>query len=71
MKFSYNWLNALMNGPRHTAQELSNLITMKTAESEGVEAWGEAFARVVVARVISAAPVPDSRIVKAEVDAGE
>lgn len=70
MKFSYNWLNSLLDGPRQSPQALSNLITMKTAESEGVEAWGEAFARVVVARVETAELVPDSRIVKAEVDAG-
>ncbi len=70
MKFSYNWLNALTDGPRHSPRDLSNLITMKTAESEGVEAWGEAFAQVVVARVETAEPIPDSRIVKAVVDAG-
>ncbi|MCW5965033.1 MAG: phenylalanine--tRNA ligase subunit beta [Bryobacterales bacterium] len=70
MKFSYNWLNALTDGPRQSPQELSNLITMKTAESEGVEPWGEAFPQVVVARVEHAELVPDSRIVKAEVDAG-
>ena len=70
VKFSYNWLNALIEGPRQTPQELSNLITMKTAESEGVEAWGADFHRVVVARVVHVEPVPDSKIVKAEVDAG-
>jgi phenylalanyl-tRNA synthetase beta chain len=70
VKFSYNWLNDLIEGPRKTAQELSNLITMKTAESEGVEPWGEAFRSVVVARVEQVEPVPDSKIVKAEIDAG-
>jgi len=70
VKFSYNWLNDLIEGPEKTAQELSNLITMKTAESEGVEPWGEAFAKVVVARVEHVEPVPDSKIVKAEIDAG-
>ncbi|MDZ7638183.1 MAG: phenylalanine--tRNA ligase subunit beta [Bryobacterales bacterium] len=70
MKFSYNWLNELVEGKALSAKELSDLITMKTAESEGVEAWGEHFRTVVAARVLHVEAVPDSKIVKARVDAG-
>lgn len=70
MKFSYNWLNELVEGPALSPKELSDLITMKTAESEGVEPWGEHFRTIVAARVLSVEPVPDSKIVKARVDAG-
>jgi phenylalanyl-tRNA synthetase beta chain len=70
VKFSYNWLNELVEGPALSPKELSGLITMKTAESEGVEPWGEHFRTIVAARVLSVEPVPDSKIVKARVDAG-
>ncbi|MCC7340774.1 MAG: phenylalanine--tRNA ligase subunit beta, partial [Bryobacterales bacterium] len=70
MKFSYNWLNELIEGSTLTAEQLSDGITLHTAESEGVEQWGEAFARVVAARVTHVEPAPDSKIVKARVDAG-
>src|SRR5918992_3824612 len=36
MKFSYNWLAELVDGCDISAAELSNRITIKTAESEGV-----------------------------------
>ena len=38
MKFSYNWIRELVDGLDVPASELSErLITMKTAECEGVE----------------------------------
>src|SRR5260370_18305228 len=43
---------------------------MKTAESDGVEVVGAWFTKVVAARVISAEAIPNSKNVKAEVDAG-
>lgn len=70
MKFSYNWLNELVEGNTASAKQLSDLITLHTAESEGVEPWGEHFSRVVAARVTHVEPVPESRVVKARVDAG-
>ena len=42
MKFSYNWISELVEGLDVPASELSNLITLKTAESEGVEEFGRA-----------------------------
>lgn len=70
MKFSYNWLNELVEGQNLSPKDLSDRITMKTAESEGVGAWGEHFRTVVAARVTHVEAVPDSKIVKALVDAG-
>lgn len=71
MKFSYNWLTELVDGIEADAQELSRLITMKTAESEGVETAGECLATVIAARVLSAEPIPNSKNVVAVIDAGK
>lgn len=70
MKFSYNWISELIDGLDVPASELSNLITLKTAESEGVEEFGTAFAQVVAARIESVEPIEGSKNVKAVVDAG-
>src|SRR5689334_19201581 len=51
VKFSYNWIKELVDGLDTGAEELSRLITMKTAESEGVEHVGEHFMRVCAAEV--------------------
>ena len=40
MKFSYNWLCDLVDGLDTPPRELAQLITLKTAESEGVETHG-------------------------------
>jgi len=39
MKFSYNWIRELVDGVEIPADELGLLITMKTAECEGVEEY--------------------------------
>src|SRR5262245_13171292 len=70
MKFSYNWISELIDGLDVPASELSNLITLKTAESEGVEEFGAALASVVAVRVESVEPIEGSKNVKAVVDAG-
>ncbi len=49
---------------------LEKLITMKTAECEGIEVFGELLERACAARVVSAEPIPNSHNVKAVVDAG-
>jgi phenylalanyl-tRNA synthetase beta chain len=53
LKFSYRWISELVPGLAAEPRILQNLITMKTAECEGIEAAGEHFASVVVARVAS------------------
>ena len=70
MKFSYNWISELVDGLDVPASELSNLITMKTAESEGVEESARCLAAVCAARVESVEPIEGSKNVKAVVDAG-
>ena len=40
MKFSYNWLRELVAGLNSDPNELGRLITMRTAECEGVEIHG-------------------------------
>ncbi len=43
MKFSYNWLRDLVDQLDTPPSELAQLITIKTAESEGVEAHGDDY----------------------------
>src|SRR3984957_9955100 len=51
MKFSYHWIRELVPGLDIEPQELMRLITMKTAECEGLEQVGAALAEASVARV--------------------
>ncbi len=68
MKFSYNWLCELVEGAGAAPAELSRLITMKTAESEGVEPYGAHLAAVCAAKVLSVEPIAGSHNVKAVAD---
>ncbi|MGC4053718.1 MAG: phenylalanine--tRNA ligase subunit beta [Paludibaculum sp.] len=70
MKFSYNWIHELTDGLAMDPPELMKLITMKTAECEGVESHAAWLAQVCVARVLSVEPIEGSHNVKALVDAG-
>jgi phenylalanyl-tRNA synthetase beta chain len=64
MKFSINWLAEFTGPLALPARELANLITLKTAEQEGVEAVGQHLPHVVAARVVNVR----NRVV--EIDAG-
>jgi phenylalanyl-tRNA synthetase beta chain len=70
MKFSYNWMREFVDGLDVSAQSLERLITMKTAECEGVENIGALLAEAVVARVERVTPIADSQNVMATVYAG-
>lgn len=70
MKFSYNWLCELVEGLEAPPQALERLITMKTAECEGVEPVGEWLSSACAARVLSAEPIAGGHNLRAEVDAG-
>ena len=70
MKFSYNWIRDLVPGLAQAPGPLERLITMKTAECEGVEPACELLARVTLARVESVEPVAGTHLVAAVVDAG-
>jgi phenylalanyl-tRNA synthetase beta chain len=51
MKFSYHWIKDLVPGLEVEPKELMRLITMKTAECEGLESVGAALATASLARV--------------------
>ena len=70
MKFSYNWIKELVPDLTIEPRELMKLITIKTAECDGVEEAGAHFAKVVAARVLEAEPIPGSHNQKARIDAG-
>ncbi len=70
MKFSYNWIRELVEDLDCSPAALEKLITMKTAECEGIERSGELLERACAARVESVEPIPGSHNVKAAVDAG-
>jgi phenylalanyl-tRNA synthetase beta chain len=71
VRFSYNWIREFVPGLTEAAGPLERLITMKTAECEGIEAVGALLVGAVEARVESVEPIPGSHNVKAVVDAGK
>jgi len=70
LKFSYNWIRELVAGLDCAPAPLERLITMKTAECEGIEVTGALLAGAVIARVEAAEPVGKGHNVKATVDLG-
>ena len=60
----------MVDGLDTPPQQLMQLISIKTAECEGVEETGAHFAKVVAARVIEAEPIAGSHNQKARIDAG-
>ena len=67
MKFSYNWLCSFVEGLDAPAESLERLITMKTAECEGIERTGEMLAQASVAEVLEVEVIADTKLVKARV----
>src|ERR1700722_6892681 len=70
MKFSYSWIRSLVDGLDMPAEALERLITMKTAECEGVETTGLLLADAAPATVESVEVIDGGHNVKAIVDAG-
>ncbi len=70
MKFSVNWITEMTGGLDVTPQELGQLITVKTAEQEGVETVGAHLAMVCAARVVEVTPVEGSHNRRAVVETG-
>jgi phenylalanyl-tRNA synthetase beta chain len=71
LKFSYQWIKEMVNGLDADAPELERLITMKTAECEGVERVGEHFAKAIAARVLTVEPLPKGKNKRVTIDAGD
>ena len=70
MKFSYNWIRELVEGLDCAPGPLERLITMKTAECEGIEIAGELLDRARAALVETIEPIAGTHLVVATVDAG-
>src|SRR5580704_14770260 len=68
MKFSYNWIRESVPGLEQPPKDLMRLITMKTAECEGLEPAGAPLEAASVARVTAIEWIKDShnQIVKVE-----
>ena len=70
MKFSYNWIREYVPELDTPSRQLERLITMRTAECEGIEETGTLLAEACAARVESVEPLPGSHNVKAVVHTG-
>ena len=70
MKFSYNWIRELVDGLDIAPGPLERLITMKTAECEGIEIAGELLDRARAARVETVERIAGTHLVVATVDTG-
>ncbi|MBZ5604226.1 MAG: phenylalanine--tRNA ligase subunit beta [Acidobacteriia bacterium] len=68
MKFSYNWLREMVDGLDTSASELERLMTIKTAECEGVEEVGAALADASEAIVVAMETMGASHNRKATVE---
>ena len=60
MKFSTHWIKELVPGLDVEPSELMGLITMKTAECEGLESVGAALGDAAVARIVGVEVIPGS-----------
>jgi len=70
MQFSESWLRSFVN-PDLDTQQLGHLLTMAGLEVEAIEPAAPAFARVVIAQVLSAEKHPDAdRLRVCQVDVG-
>jgi len=71
MKFSINWMASMAGGlDRLRPSEIGNLITLKTAELDGIVQVGAHFTEVCAARVVSVDDIPGSHNRKAVVETG-
>ena len=70
MKFSYNWIREYVEGLEIPPAKLESLITMKTAECEGIEEVGAYLGMACEARVETVEPIANSHNVKARVETG-
>ena len=71
MKFSYHWIKDYVDGLDTDARELAHLITMKTAECEGIEAVGEPLREAQAALILAVEPIAGSHNLKALIETAE
>ncbi|MBV9939441.1 MAG: phenylalanine--tRNA ligase subunit beta [Acidobacteriaceae bacterium] len=70
MKFSYQWICELVEGLDVEPSALESLITVKTAECEGIEPFGAHFSRVTAVRVLDVQPLGKGKNKLVKIDAG-
>ena len=71
MRISLDWIGDYVNLEGHSPEELAELLSLHTAEVEGVEYFGGIVEGVVVGHVVECAPHPDAdRLSLTCVDAG-
>jgi phenylalanyl-tRNA synthetase beta chain len=70
LKFSYNWLREYVEDLAIPPLKLESLITMKTAECEGIEKYGLYLGDACTARVDVVEPIVGAHNVKVRVDTG-
>src|SRR5579885_2526005 len=68
MKFSYQWLRELVGGLEIPPKDLMRLITLKTAECEGVEQIGKSLESASEAVVAAVEPIPGGHYRKAVIE---
>jgi phenylalanyl-tRNA synthetase beta chain len=71
LKFSYRWIEEMVKGLTVEAPALERLITMKTAESEGVEPVGRQFAKAKAVRVLTVEAMAKGKNKRVMIDAGD
>jgi phenylalanyl-tRNA synthetase beta chain len=71
LKFSYRWLSELAPELDADPAQLERLITMKTAECEGIEAYGAHFTSVVAVRILAIEALPKGKNKAVLIDAGD
>lgn len=71
MKFSYQWICELVSGLATEPSALEGLITVKTAECEGIEPFGAHFSRVKVVRVLDVQPIGKGKNSVVKIDSGD
>ena len=69
MKFSYQWISQYVDGLATDPRELMHLITMKTAECEGLEEVGANLRDAHAAFILCVEPIAGSHNVKAMIEA--
>ena len=70
MKFSYQWIKDYVDGLDTDPRELAHLITMKTAECEGIEEVGAGLREAQTALIMAVEPIEGTFALKAMVEVG-
>lgn len=70
MLLSLNWIRDFVKLPAISEAEITGLITLKTAELDGFQTYGQVLESVLVAEVIRLEPVKNSSLKEAVIDVG-